>query len=71
MGFSHTHLRGTGCADLGDLLVMPLTGPLNTGKDYHPLERRWITHAELARGGTLEFQMGLLSNKEWGTKLNL
>ncbi len=26
-GFSQTHLNGTGCMDLGDLLVMPVTGP--------------------------------------------
>ena len=25
-GFSQTHLNGTGCMDLGDLLVMPVTG---------------------------------------------
>ena len=24
MGFSHTHLSGTGCTDLGDILIMPL-----------------------------------------------
>ena len=28
LGFSHTHLSGTGCADLGDLLIMPVTGKL-------------------------------------------
>lgn len=28
MGFSHTHLSGTGCGDLLDFLVMPGTGPL-------------------------------------------
>ena len=25
-GFSQTHLNGTGCMDLGDILIMPLTG---------------------------------------------
>ena len=25
-GFSHTHLSGTGCCDLGDVLVMPTVG---------------------------------------------
>lgn len=25
-GFSHTHLNGTGCCDLGDVLVMPTVG---------------------------------------------
>jgi predicted alpha-1,2-mannosidase len=27
LGFSHRHLSGTGCADLGDLLLMPLASP--------------------------------------------
>ena len=30
MGFSHTHLSGTGGADLGDVLIMPYTGPVRT-----------------------------------------
>ncbi|MBE0643347.1 MAG: GH92 family glycosyl hydrolase [Bacteroidetes bacterium] len=25
IGFSHTHLSGTGCADLGDILLLPIT----------------------------------------------
>lgn len=28
MGFSHTHLSGTGCADYGDILFMPTTGEI-------------------------------------------
>lgn len=28
VGFSHTHLNGTGHSDLGDILIMPTTGPL-------------------------------------------
>lgn len=28
VGFSHTHFSGTGHSDLGDILVMPTTGPL-------------------------------------------
>lgn len=31
-GFSHTHLSGTGVAELFDVLVMPFTGDLFTGK---------------------------------------
>src|SRR5262252_1564458 len=27
IGFSHTHLSGTGIPDYGDVLVMPTTGP--------------------------------------------
>ena len=29
IGFSHTHLSGTGGADLGDILLMPVTGNVN------------------------------------------
>jgi len=32
-----------------------------------PLNRPWITHDEIARGGTLELVMGILPNKAWGT----
>lgn len=30
IGFSHTHLSGTGCTDLGDILLMPFTGKIHT-----------------------------------------
>lgn len=30
IGFSHTHLSGTGCTDLGDVLIMPFTGNMRT-----------------------------------------
>lgn len=32
IGFSHTHLSGTGCADLGDVLLMPFTGAVRTAR---------------------------------------
>ena len=37
-GFSHLHLSGTGCSDLGDFLVMPATGQLKItpGSQEHP-----------------------------------
>jgi predicted alpha-1,2-mannosidase len=34
-----------------------------------PLNRPWITHDEIVKGGTLEFEMGILPNKSWGTDL--
>ena len=40
LGFSHTHLSGTGCGDLGDLLLIPVTGSLGSGTDYTPLEAK-------------------------------
>ena len=32
IGFSHTHLSGTGIGDLADILIMPYTGPVKTDK---------------------------------------
>ena len=32
-----------------------------------PLNRPWITQDEIASGGTLELEMGILPNKAWGT----
>ena len=32
-GFSHTHLSGTGCCDLGDLLLRPTTQPVDLKRD--------------------------------------
>lgn len=32
IGFAHTHLSGTGIGDLADVLVMPYTGGVRTGK---------------------------------------
>ncbi len=38
VGFSHTHMSGTGHSDLGDILVMPTVGPLklNPGTAANP-----------------------------------
>jgi len=35
MGFSHTHLSGTGCGDIGDILFMPVVGKVSfsSGKE--------------------------------------
>ncbi|MDB6111812.1 MAG: putative alpha,2-mannosidase [Pedosphaera sp.] len=40
MGFSHTHLSGTGIREYGNLLVLPMTGALNEDARYKPLEAR-------------------------------
>ena len=37
IGFSHTHLSGTGCADLGDVLLMPYTGDVRTARGEQDL----------------------------------
>lgn len=62
VGFSHTHLSGTGHSDLGDLLLMPATGPLklNPGRADHPDEgyRSRFSHAtEKAEPGYYEVML--------------
>lgn len=37
LGFSHTHLSGTGVRDLGDLLVMPVAGAVPATNPYVPM----------------------------------
>lgn len=37
LGFSHTHLSGTGIGDLDDALVLPLTGALEELDNYKPI----------------------------------
>jgi predicted alpha-1,2-mannosidase len=58
IGFSHTHLSGTGIPDYGDVLVMPTSGPtaetptaagrrlLEVGADGIPAYASAFTHAE-------------------------
>ncbi|MGC8865258.1 MAG: GH92 family glycosyl hydrolase [Bacteroidales bacterium] len=47
LGFSHTHLSGTGCSDYGDILIVPQVGKLN-------LNNGWPDH--LAKGYALPFK---------------
>ena len=56
VGFSHTHLSGTGHSDLGDILIMPQTGPLqlNPGTSNAPddgYRQRYSHDTEQARPG--------------------
>ena len=48
IGFSHTHLSGTGIGDLGDILVMPTTGGLimNKGSLKQPGNFSLFSHAD-------------------------
>ncbi|MDF7815004.1 GH92 family glycosyl hydrolase [Hymenobacter sp. YC55] len=55
-GFSHTHLSGTGASDLGDVLIMPYTGPIKTDKGQQKVPHQGylsrFSHArETARPG--------------------
>ena len=62
VGFSHTHLSGTGHSDLGDILLMPATGALklSPGRADHPDEgyRSRFSHAtEKATPGYYEVML--------------
>jgi predicted alpha-1,2-mannosidase len=48
IGFSHTHLSGTGIPDYGDILVMPTTGDvrINNGADGTPGYSSSFSHAD-------------------------
>lgn len=59
VGFSHTHLSGTGHSDLGDILIMPQTGSLklNPGTKDHPdggYRQRFSHTTESAKPGYYE-----------------
>ena len=59
VGFSHTHFSGTGHSDLGDILIMPATGPvkLNPGTADNPdggFRSRFSHSTEKARPGYYE-----------------
>ncbi len=71
VGFSHTHLSGTGHSDLGDILIMPTVGKLklNSGRAENPDEgyRSRFSHAtEKASPGYYE-----VSLDDYGIKVQL
>lgn len=45
IGFSHTHLSGTGCKDLGDIQIMPFTGEIRTRRgEQHDISNSCSAH---------------------------
>ena len=62
VGFSHTHLSGTGHSDLGDILVIPFTGVLHTnpGTSDNPdggYRSRYSHETEKCRPGYYEVKL--------------
>ena len=49
-GFSHTHLSGTGCEDYGDLLLMPVDGPIE-GLQRQYYKSHFSHQSEVAQPG--------------------
>lgn len=71
VGFSHTHFSGTGHSDLGDILLMPTTGPLklNPGTATNPdggFRSRFSHNSEKAETGYYEVTL-----KDYGIKARL
>jgi len=71
VGFSHTHFSGTGHSDLGDILVMPATGPvkLHPGTASNPdsgYRSRFDNSSEKAAAGLYEVTL-----KDYGIKARL
>lgn len=71
MGFSHTHMSGTGHSDLGDILIMPTTGPLklNPGTSDNPdsgYRSRFTHDTEKAAPGYYEVKLD-----DYGVKVQL
>ncbi len=44
IGFSHTHLNGTGCADLGDVMVMPMTAVNVVRGEQHDISNGYASY---------------------------
>ena len=62
VGFSHTHMSGTGHSDLGDILIMPTVGPLflNPGTMDNPdsgYRSRYSHNTEKAKPGYYEVML--------------
>ena len=52
LGFSHTHLSGTGCIDLGDVLFYPTSDEINSGTDGYAFPPIPFSHDdEVAEAG--------------------
>ena len=71
VGFSHTHFSGTGHSDLGDILVIPVTGPVkfNPGTQTDPdagYRSRFSHDTEKAQPGYYEVVL-----QDYGVKAQL
>lgn len=60
LGFSHTHLSGTGCGDLGDISFMPTTQAVdsNSAIDIDKFKASFSHNDETASPGYYSVQMG-------------
>lgn len=56
-GFSHTHMSGTGAADLGDILFLPLSGPLDVAFLTKQKKLAMLKQTETARVGYYGVQL--------------
>ena len=58
LGFSHTHLSGTGCADLSDILFYPTVKPVKADGDAYECPAHIFSHDdEVAKPGYYSVEM--------------
>ena len=57
-GFSHTHMSGTGGADLGDILFLPLTGNFDATWLKEKKQMRMLKDGETATAGYYSVKLG-------------
>ena len=57
-GFSHTHLSGTGCADLGDIRIVPRCGGLQKNDEQAYASQSFSHSDETARPGYYSVLLG-------------
>ena len=70
MGFSHTHLSGTGCGDMLDVLVVPRSGPvpLDPGRAQRPVAGYHSRFDRLSRA--LDPGAGLTSDRGYRSRFD-
>ena len=70
LGFSHTHLSGTGCGDLGDILFIPTTKAIDTQTEFNYQNYKAIfDHKdESARPGYYSVRLGDIKAELGATK---
>ncbi len=52
LGFTHTHLQGTGCGDLGDVLLMPMVQGANWAWEAHWRSAEHTAQTKALGGGS-------------------
>lgn len=70
LGFSHTHLSGTGCSDLGDITIMPMYGVARTDDTHatflNDIASRYSHEREVVEPGYYSVELD-----KWGIRAEM